>query len=90
MNKTTSKQDTLAREFRDSCDIMRLWMQHQPERLLQLKDCDLAVLADVAMRIYDSAHLIIDDRRARERSDADLLATLGRIAQIGGTVDVRA
>lgn len=89
MDKTTTKQDTLAREFRDSCDIMRLWMQHQPERLLQLKDCDLAVLADVAMRIYDSAHLIIDDRRAR-RSDAELLATLEQIAKIGGNVDVRA
>jgi len=89
MNKTTSNQDTLAREFRDSCDTMRLWMQHQPERLLQLKDCDLAVLADVAMRIYDSAHLIIDERRAR-RSDAELLATLEQIAKIGGNVDVRA
>jgi len=90
MAKTTSNQDRLAREFRDSCDTMRLWMQHQPERLLELKDNDLAVLADVAMRIYDSVHLIIDDRRARQRSDAALLASLQRIAKIAGGIDVRA
>lgn len=88
MKKNTLKQDTLARQFRDSCDIMRLWMQHQPERLLEMKDADLAVMADVAMQVYDSIHLIIDERRARERADAQVLATLKEIAQIGGNVDV--
>jgi len=78
MKKNTWKQDTLARQFRDSCDIMRLWMQQQPERLLEMKDGDLAVMADVAMQVYDSIHLIIDERRAREQA-----------ARIGGTVDVR-
>jgi len=69
----------LDRKFCDSCDIMRLWMQHDSERLRYLNAAELAVLADVAMQVYDSIHLMIDERRAREQA-----------ARIGGTVDVNA
>ncbi len=90
MKTNTWRQDTLARDLRDACSDMRRWMQLDPTDLAQMSSSDLLAMADVAMRVYDATHLVIDERRARERADAQVLATLKEIAQIGGTVDVRA
>jgi hypothetical protein len=54
-------------------------MQLDPTDLAQMSSSDLLAMADVAMRVYDATHLVIDERRAREQA-----------ARIGGTVDVNA
>ena len=63
MKKNTWRQDTLARDLRDACDDMRRWMQLDPTDLAQMSSSDLLAMADVAMRVYDATHLVIDDRR---------------------------
>jgi hypothetical protein len=90
MAKNTWRKDTLARDLRAACDDMRRWMQLDPSDLAQMDANALLAMADVAMRVYDAANLVVDERRARERADAQVLDTLKQIAQIGGTVDVRA
>ena len=89
MKKNTWKQDTLARDLRGACEDMRAWMQLDPFQIANMGSNDLLALADVARRLCDAANLVVDDRRARERADAQVLETLERIARIGGTVDVR-
>ena len=79
MAKNTWRKDTLARDLRAACDDMRRWMQLDPTDLAQMSSSDLLAMADVAMRVYDATHLIIDERRASEQA-----------ARIGGTVDVNA
>lgn len=79
MKQNTWRQDTLARDLCGACDDMRRWMQLDSFDLGQLSANDLRAMADVAMRVYDATHLVIDDRRAREQA-----------ARIGGTVDVNA
>jgi hypothetical protein len=51
---------------------------------------DLAGLEHAAAELTDSIEMLIGERKALQRTDAQLLDTLARIATIGGTVDVRA
>lgn len=88
MKKNTFRQDTLARDLRGACDDMRRWMELDSFDLAKLDATALLVMAEVAMRVYDAANLVVDERRARERADAQVLATLEGIAKIGGRVDV--
>ena len=88
MKQNTWKQDTLARDLRAACDDMRRWMELDQTELLKMEASDLLAMADVAMRVYDATHLVIDERLARQRTDAQVLRTMEQIARIGGTVDV--
>ena len=88
MKTNTWKQDVAERNFREACQDMRRWLDHDPAMLLEMQSTDLAVMAEVAQRLRETVVAIVDDRTARKAIDAQVFQTMERIARIGGRVDV--